>query len=109
MRFFLLMVMMVMAVHGQEECVAEDTTFELVTGYVLTAPEEIIDTLADTLQLADCIETCRKNDTCKALNFETGLCVLFRTSALEAPGKLPFLGLVIFANIYILWDPMNSL
>lgn len=82
------MVMMVIAVNGQEECAAEDTTFELVTGYVLTAPEEIIDTLADTLQLSDCIETCRKNDTCQALNFETGLCVLFRTSALAAPEAL---------------------
>lgn len=85
--------MLVVVVNGQEECVAEDTTFELVTGYVLTAPEEIIDTLADTLQLSDCIETCRKNDTCQALNFETGLCVLFKTSALSSPGKLPFLGL----------------
>jgi len=90
---WLVLVLTVMAagVNGQEEaaeCGVEDSTFELVTGYVLTAPGEIIDTLADTLQLADCIEMCRQNDTCQALNFETGLCVLFSTSALASPEAL---------------------
>lgn len=72
------------------ECSGQDTTFELRTGYVFTAPEEILDTRPDTLQLADCIETCRLNSSCSALNFETGLCVLFRTNAFDTPGK-PFL------------------
>ena len=63
------------------ECSAQDTTFELRTGYVFTAPEEILDTRPDTLQLSECI------DACAALNFETGLCVLFRTNALDAPRK----------------------
>ncbi|KPM06309.1 PAN domain containing protein 2, partial [Sarcoptes scabiei] len=31
--------------------------------------------------LSDCIDRCRKNSTCKALNFETGLCVLLTTAA----------------------------
>ncbi|KAK4015822.1 uncharacterized protein LOC116925414 [Daphnia magna] len=70
------------------ECTSQDTTFELRTGYVFTAPEEILDTRPDTLQLADCIETCRLNSSCSALNFETGLCVLFRTNAFDTPEAL---------------------
>ena len=69
------------------ECSAQDTTFELRTGYVFTAPEEILDTRPDTLQLSECIDACRANASCAALNFETGLCVLFRTNALDAPRK----------------------
>ena len=39
-----------------------------------------------TLMLTDCIDLCRRNVSCKAANFETGLCVLFGTSAEELPG-----------------------
>lgn len=70
------------------ECSAQDTTFELRTGYVFTSPQEILDTRPDTLQLSECIDACRANTSCAALNFETGLCVLFRTNALDAPGKI---------------------
>jgi hypothetical protein len=69
------------------DCSGQDTTFELRTGYVFTAPEEILDTRPDTLQLSDCIDNCRANSSCSALNFETGLCVLFRTNAFDTPGK----------------------
>ena len=75
----------------RDDCSAQDTTFELRTGYVFTAPEEILDTRPDTLQLAECIENCRANSSCAALNFETGLCVLFRTNAFDTPGKFPLL------------------
>jgi hypothetical protein len=68
------------------DCSVQDTTFELRTGYVFTAPEEILDTKPDTLQLSECIENCRANSSCAALNFETGLCVLFRTNAFDTPG-----------------------
>lgn len=69
------------------ECAAQsDTTFELMTGYVFTSPAEILDTRPDTLQLADCIEYCRTNAACRALNFETGLCVLFKSNAVVSPG-----------------------
>lgn len=70
------------------ECSSQDTTFELMTGFVFTSPEEILETRPDTLQLGDCIEACRSNDTCRALNFETGLCVLFRSDALTTPSSL---------------------
>jgi len=69
------------------DCAAQsDTTFELMTGYVFTSPTEILDTRPDTLQLADCIEFCRANAVCRALNFETGLCVLFKSNAVVSPG-----------------------
>ena len=38
-----------------------------------------------TLQLTDCIEQCRTNATCKAINFETGLCVLLTTNQQDSP------------------------
>ncbi|KAH7640262.1 hypothetical protein HUG17_7729 [Dermatophagoides farinae] len=56
-------------------------TFELITGYVLTSPAETVTMMPGILQLSDCIDRCQKNQTCKALNFETGLCVLLTTAA----------------------------
>ena len=68
-------------------CAEKDTHFELVTGYVYTAPDDMLDSRPGTLMLTDCIELCRRNSTCKSANFETGLCVLFGSSAEEFPGK----------------------
>ena len=62
--------------------------FELVTGVVYTAPEDMLDSRPGTLMLTDCIDLCRQNSTCKAANFETGLCVLFGSSAREFPGMI---------------------
>ena len=78
-------------------CDDKDTHFELVTGYVYTAPDDMLDSRPGTLMLTDCIELCRRNSTCKSANFETGLCVLFGSSAADFPGKkyLPFF-LIIF-------------
>ncbi len=81
------------------ECSAQDTTFELRTGYVFTSPQEILDTRPDTLQLSECIDACRANTSCAALNFETGLCVLFRTNALDAPGKIQNFFLLLKNNL----------
>ena len=74
-------------------CDDKDTHFELVTGYVYTAPDDMLDSRPGTLMLTDCIELCRRNSTCKSANFETGLCVLFGSSAQNFPGKkyLPYL------------------
>ena len=69
-------------------CAEKDTHFELVTGYVYTAPDDMLDSRPGTLMLTDCIELCRRNTTCKSANFETGLCVLFGSSAEEFPGML---------------------
>ena len=59
---------------------------ELVTGMVYTAPEDMLDSRPGTLMLTDCIDLCRNNNTCRAANFETGLCVLFSSSASQYPG-----------------------
>ena len=42
-------------------CPAEDVTFELVTGYVYSAPADMLDSQPGTLMLTDCIDMCRKN------------------------------------------------
>ncbi|KAI1292484.1 hypothetical protein HDE_06924 [Halotydeus destructor] len=38
-------------------------------------------TIPDSLQLTDCLEKCRLDQQCQSVNFETGLCVLFNSSA----------------------------
>ena len=78
----------VSAQRSDEECPEDQVTFEMITGYVYTAPSDMLDSQPGTLMLTDCIDTCAKNSTCKALNYETGLCVLFSSSADESAGKL---------------------
>lgn len=41
-----------------------------------------------TLQLTDCLNICRQNSSCLAINFETGLCVLLQESADKNPQAL---------------------
>ena len=60
---------------------------ELVTGKVYTAPEDMLDSRPGTLMLTDCIDLCLSNSSCNAANFETGLCVLFSSSAQQYPGQ----------------------
>ena len=60
---------------------------ELVTGKVYTAPEDMLDSRPGTLMLTDCIDLCLSNSSCSAANFETGLCVLFSSSAQQYPGQ----------------------
>lgn len=70
-----------------EECDPEMIGFELVTGYVFSAPTDLLDSLPGTLMLTDCLESCQANDTCQAVNYETGLCVLFGSNADSYPGE----------------------
>ena len=76
-----------------ESCSDEDTNFELVTGYVYSAPSDMLDSRAGTLMMAECIDMCRQNASCKAFNYETGLCVLIDSNA-DAddgePGEIGF-------------------
>ncbi|XP_037790105.1 LOW QUALITY PROTEIN: uncharacterized protein LOC119585560 [Penaeus monodon] len=60
-----------------------DVSFELITGFVYSSADDIIDSKIGTLLLSECMEHCRANEQCQALNFETGLCVLFKTAAGE--------------------------
>ena len=68
-------------------CAESDVTFELTTGFVFTAPDSILDTRPGVLKIEACIQSCRKNVTCRSVNYETGLCVLFSSSAESEPGK----------------------
>lgn len=56
--------------------------------YVFSAPSHILDDIPGTLMLTDCLEQCQANDTCRAVNYETGLCVLFSSDADQLPGEL---------------------
>lgn len=73
---------------SSSECADDSVTFELVTGFVYSAPTDILDSQPGTLMLTDCIQTCRQNQTCRAVNYETGLCVLFSSNADSAPDAL---------------------
>ena len=70
------------------DCPADLVSFEVITGFVYTAPQDMLDSQPGTLILNDCIETCRANSSCKAINFETGLCVLFSSSADDNKSQL---------------------
>jgi len=73
---------------ASDECPDEQLSFEMVTGYVYTAPADMLDSQPGTLMLTDCIDTCRRNSSCKSINYETGLCVLFASNADEGEGEL---------------------
>ncbi|XP_030370990.1 uncharacterized protein LOC115621471 [Scaptodrosophila lebanonensis] len=73
---------------AEEECDPDMIGFEIVTGYVLSAPSKMLDTLPGTLMLTDCLEACQSNESCSSVNYETGLCVLFKTTADKLPGSL---------------------
>ncbi|XP_067124727.1 uncharacterized protein [Centruroides vittatus] len=63
-------------------------TFEMVTGFVYTAPTDTLEVLPGTLQLTECMNYCKRNETCQSINFETGLCVLFSSSAVSSTESL---------------------
>lgn len=69
------------------ECDPEMLGFELITGNVFSAPGNVLDSIPGTLMLTDCLETCQGNELCQAINYETGLCVLFSSTADSLPGK----------------------
>ncbi|GBL96311.1 hypothetical protein AVEN_238677-1 [Araneus ventricosus] len=69
-------------------CSMEMQSFELVTGYVFTAPDDTLELVPGTLHLTECLSYCRHNTSCRAVNFETGLCVLFSSSASDRPEAL---------------------
>lgn len=75
-----------------EDCDPEMMGFELVTGYVFTAPDDLLDSIPGTLMLTDCLEACQGNESCRSVNYETGLCVLFSSNADFYPGKKSHFG-----------------
>lgn len=83
---------------GVDDCEPDMIGFELVTGYVFTAPDDLLDSIPGTLMLTDCLEACQNNDTCHSVNYETGLCVMFSSNADKYPGKQQSAGGLIFFN-----------
>lgn len=83
-----------------DSCPPEMVTFELITGYVYTAPSDMLDSQPGTLMLTDCIDTCRGNSSCRSINYETGLCVLFSSSADQNVGQLTASQFPVF-TIYV--------
>ncbi|CAO1439784.1 unnamed protein product [Diamesa serratosioi] len=71
-----------------DDCDVDNISFELITGYVFSAPEKMLDSVPGTLMLTDCLEQCQANDSCSSINYETGLCVLFSSNADKLPGAL---------------------
>ncbi|XP_054707405.1 uncharacterized protein LOC129217167 isoform X2 [Uloborus diversus] len=69
-------------------CAPEQQTFELVTAFVFTAPDDTLELVPGTLHLTDCLSYCRHNASCRSVNYETGLCVLFSSSATQRPEAL---------------------
>lgn len=70
------------------DCSSGTLTFELITGHVYTSPADTVTMLPGVLHLSECLEHCRSNQSCNSLNFETGLCVLLSSSALQRPFAL---------------------
>lgn len=52
--------------------------------------------------LTDCLEACQNNESCSAVNYETGLCVLFSTTADKLPGNIQFFYLVLCFIYYLI-------
>jgi len=69
-------------------CPEEHTTFTILTGFVFRDPEAILTTKPGVLELGTCLSSCRLLPACRSVNYETGLCVTFSTSAKDRPGSL---------------------
>lgn len=82
-----------MAQQDTSECPPENISFEMVTGYVYSAPADMLDSQPGTLMLTDCIDTCRQNSSCRSINYETGLCVLFSSNVDDDGGKYYYVSL----------------
>ena len=83
--------------NNNEDCETDMIGFELITGYVYSAPKNLIESIPGSLMLTECLETCQANDSCQSVNYETGLCVLFSSNADNNPGKTFF----IYSYFYV--------
>lgn len=76
--------------------------------YVLSAPSRQLETLPGTLMLTDCLEACQANESCSAVNYETGLCVMFRSTADQLPGEWGTIAILSEALRLLKNDPFVS-
>ena len=70
---------------------------------MLSSSENMMDAVP-FLQLTECLDQCRNNDSCNSVNYETGLCVLFSQTA----DKLPGMELKFFTNYVKLNTDLNE-
>lgn len=87
LHFFPLLLLAAASAQQGFDCPEDQVSFEMVTGFVYTAPGDMMNSLPGTLMLTDCIDMCRGNSSCRSINYETGLCVLFSTNADDNDGK----------------------
>ncbi|XP_015784540.1 uncharacterized protein LOC107362058 [Tetranychus urticae] len=95
-----------------KDCSEGQWRFELITGHVFTSPSETMTMVPGTLQLTDCIAYCNRSETCKAINFETGLCIILTSSAQSQPSALTtsqFPVFTIYAQKVCITEPNLSL
>ena len=88
----------------QFNCPSDRVSFEMVTGYVYTAPQDMLDSQPGTLMLTDCIDTCKANSSCRSINYETGLCVLFSSNADDDEGIFCVPDLIEIHSV-VIWGP----
>ncbi|RWS27044.1 uncharacterized protein B4U80_03602 [Leptotrombidium deliense] len=64
-------------------CRTGKQSFEIITGYAYTASSDLLTMIPGALQFTECLSHCIQNESCAAVNFETGLCVLLRSSEIQ--------------------------
>lgn len=69
--------------------------------YLLSSSDNMIEAVP-LLMLSECLEQCRQNSSCRSINYETGLCVLFTTHADELPGME-----MIVPGVHLQWTCEN--
>lgn len=55
---------------------------------MFSAASHLLDSVPGTLMLTDCLDACQANESCAAVNYETGLCVLFAVNVDSGLGAL---------------------
>lgn len=68
----------------------QQTSFALVTGYVLNSSDGklLIRTITELNSLAECLTLCLEESACRSANFKIGLCMLFTDKPVSPPGTL---------------------
>jgi len=85
---FLILIPVISSASAFSICSLTDQSFQLVTGYVYQHPQHVLETKPGMLELSDCLYLCLNLPTCKAINYETGLCVAFNSSSVDYPAAL---------------------
>lgn len=82
------------------KCDEDKISFEMVTGYVYSSPSDLLESQPGVLSVTECLDMCRSNSSCHSVNYETGLCVLFSSSADSNPSSLTVSDFPVF-TLYV--------